>query len=90
MDEQIEEVINKQYSLIGEKVLYKDVAEGIMVKGKKVAWYDYYYFESEQQYLEWKEWAKEKLEEVGIKERFDEIDMLYGLNIKIKKEGQLF
>jgi len=93
MEELIDEIINEQFKIIGVKVLFKDIPkEGIKVKKKKVMWYDYYKFETENEYLKWKEWAKNRLKENNIENKFDEIDMLYGLSYKWEetKRGQLF
>lgn len=93
MEELIDEIINEQFKIIGVKVLFKNIPkEGIKVKKKKVMWYDYYKFETETEYLKWKEWAKNRLKENNIENKFDEIDMLYGLSYKWEetKRGQLF
>lgn len=87
----IKEIVNEQFKMIGKDVDWEDIPdEGIKVKGKLIKWYDYYKFDNEAQYLEWKKWAKEVMKEAGIEHKFDEVDMLYGLGYIYQKEGQLF
>lgn len=90
-DRLIKEIVNEQFKIIGKPDIdWEDIPDkGIRVRGKLVMWYDYYHFENESQYLQWKKWAKQVLREAGIEHKFDEIDMLYGLGIYIKKEGEL-
>jgi hypothetical protein len=73
------------------------VPTGIKKKGKDVT--DYYYnvysFELEKDYLEWRAWAEEKVEDEGFtKQALDWWECLYGLREDYlpfrKKEGELF
>lgn len=80
-------IINHQFKIIGENITFEDLSEtGEIEIGKnKIMWYDYYKFPSKEKYEEWKKWAKEKIIEYDCTEKFDTIDMLYGLHYKIDK-----
>lgn len=94
-------LIDKQFEIIGEKVRFRDVENGVEVKeGKKqkvLEWWKVYFFENEEQYEQWKDWAMDQirthleLDERGYLNEFNYLDLVFGLNVKInnnnKKEG---
>lgn len=84
----LEDILNKQFKIIGyDEITFKDFTEEgtLEVKKKEKYWYEVFQFKDYNQYLEWKNEAKPIIEKKGHK--FDEIDMIYGLNYKMKKEG---
>lgn len=92
-----EDIVNKQFEMIGESFRYKDITEdGLITVGKKkILWYEYYKFRDEAQYLEWRQWAWRVLQRSmpDPKRRLDRIDFEFGLTYKIPKEkgqGELF
>lgn len=83
----IEEILNKQFKIIGENITFDDIPEsGVFIEGKKeINWFERYKFSSYEQYLKWRKEAEPIIISKGHK--FDEVDMLYGLNYKYIKTG---
>ena len=85
-DKILKKIVNHQFQIIGVEVKFEDIPEeGIKVGKKLVKWYDYYFFENEDQYMVWKRWALKELEKINSAHRINEIDMLYGLQYKMRK-----
>lgn len=87
--------MNKQFELIGETIRANQIPDDdlIEVGKKKIYWYYHYFFDNENQWLEWRAWVAKRLQEEGIKKveaELNQIDLIYGMAIRIKKEGQLF
>lgn len=87
-------IINHQFKMIGEKITYDELPETgeIVVGKKKMNWWDYYMFKDEEEYLKWKNWAIALLKVKGMENKFDIIDMTYGLKYRLpqtQKEGQM-
>ncbi len=85
-------LVDKQFEMIGETIRYNDLPEDGLLGGKKKNyWWDVYKFQSKKQYEEWKSWALSELEKNGDEDKFDVIDMTWGMNYTIQKikEGQL-
>ena len=88
-------ILNKQFEMIGEKMTYEKLPEDgmIIIDGKKIRYYDYYKWDSIEQYNQWVEWSYKELEHLG-KSAADYImhyaDLRYGLIIRIIKKGKLF
>jgi hypothetical protein len=94
-------LINKQFEIIGEKVTYADIENGVKVndgkKEKYIEWWKVYFFEDEDQYEQWKQWVMNELKnKLSLSEReylneFSYLDLVFGLNVRInnnnKKEG---
>lgn len=91
IDKRMIPILNHQFKIIGENITFEDINEFVEIGKKKVIWYEYYLFKDKNQYEEWKEWALKEMKQKNITERFDKIDMIYGLNYKIKpiEKGQL-
>jgi len=94
-NELVVKIINKQFSMIGEKMTFQELPEDgiIEVGGKKKEWYNHYKWESIEQYQEWRKWAGEKLKSLGESAAtylLNYADFRYGFIIRIKKEGTLF
>jgi hypothetical protein len=91
-------LVNKQFEIIGQPdIKIEDIEKGITIKdGKKekiVDWWKMYSFESNEQYQKWRDWAIKELSRMDGTERqlntdITFIDLVYGLPVKIKKEGQ--
>lgn len=90
VDKKLKKIVDKQFEIIGLDIKFVDVKEEISVKKKKIPWYKHYLFENEEQYEKWKKWAIQEMEKMDLADQFVKLDLIYGLNIKIKKEGQLF
>lgn len=90
LNKRIEYIINRQFKIIGLDIKFSDIEELVEVGKKKIPWYEHYLFDTKEQYEEWRDWAKRELSEKDIDEDFTKIDLIYGLNYKIKKEGLLF
>ncbi len=94
-DELIEQVMNKQFQMIGEKITIASLPEDglIEVGKKKIMWYQHYKFDSLEQYEQWRSWAEQELSSKLIKwkKELDFADMIYGMSYKIPKtqKGQL-
>jgi hypothetical protein len=97
----LEELLDKQFEMIGENVKFRDIEFGVKIKeGKKekiVDWWKVYFFKDEEQYLEWKLWAANQIDERldieddnDLQVQLNFLDLAYGMNYKIKKEGELF
>lgn len=91
IDKRMIPILNHQFKIIGENITFEDINEFVEIGKKKVIWYEYYLFKDKNQYEEWKEWALKEMEKKNITEKFDKVDMIYGLNYKIKpiEKGQL-
>jgi hypothetical protein len=95
----LKRLVNKQFQMIGEKVTIQDIENGVRVKeGKKEKVYDWwkiYFFDSEEQYQEWKDWAEAEirhylvLDEKGYLNEINYLDLVYGMTVRIKKQGEL-
>lgn len=88
-------IANKQFEMIGESVRFQDLPKDgvITINNKELKWYDYYKWNSMDQYQEWREWAWKELENLGecsAKYILDYIDFRYGFIVRLKKEGELF
>lgn len=83
----IHRIINYQFKVIGEDIIFKDIPEGgeIIIGKKKKMWYDVYQYKNEEQYLQWKIWALEELEKGQHSDKFDTLDMIWGLHIAFPK-----
>lgn len=84
----VERIVNQQFKIIGVDVSFKTLEEYIEVGKKKIKWYDYYKFKSKEQYEEWKKWALNEINNSEVKENFDMIDMIWGLEYDWKKKGE--
>ena len=85
----VDDIVNEQFKIIGVNVKFEDIPEkGIKVKNKYVKWFDYYKFKDEEEYLKWKRWALIEMDKMGTKEKFDELDMLYGLSYNYPKDNK--
>jgi hypothetical protein len=93
-------LINKQFEFAKLDVKFGDIEKGIKIKvgpkEKHLSWYEYYFFEEQEDYQKWREWLYTELLEVwGLKNRDDVegdvnyVDLIYGMNVRIKKEGVL-
>lgn len=89
----LHKIIDKQFEIIGEAIKFEDIPEEIEIgkTKKRVKWYEFYKFKNEEQYQEWRNWARKSLEEVGMLRDFDKLDMIYGLNYHLieTQKGQL-
>ena len=87
--------VDKQFEMIGEKVRIKDIpSDGIItINGKKMYWYEYYKWDSMEDYEKWKDWMRKELELIG-NEKLEYVlnytDFRYGLVVRYKKEGAIF
>src|SRR5688500_6609576 len=90
MEEKLkEQLINKQFEMIGEKITYQDIKNGLEVKdGKKmVAWYNHYHFKTVEQYDEWIEWCRGQVE--GMEDADWQLKLLdweFGMTYSYHKE----
>lgn len=84
-----EKLANYQFTIIGEKTTFADIPEDgmITVGKKKIKWYEYYFFTEEQE-KEWREWCKEQIKDYPLPVDLYTIDMVYGFNRKNIKEGE--
>lgn len=92
IDKRMESILNHQFKIAGIDMDFGRMKEIIEEGKKKTPWYEYYLFDNKQQYEDWKEWAQSEMRKRNISEDFDKVDLLYGLNFKMKptlKEGQL-
>lgn len=95
MKKALERIINKQFEMIGEKILWKDIHDSgiVTVKVKKVDtdmfWWERYQFKSETQYREWEKWALEELKKEKMEEEWVNLFLLYSMNFPLKKGEQL-
>lgn len=82
-----ETLINKQFEMIGVTFRLADIPEDqmILVGKKKVAWYDYYKFDTCEQYEEWKKFIVDALR--GNMKEANMIDFQFGMVYKYKKES---
>jgi len=82
----IEKLVNKQFEMTGVNFRMADITEDgtILVDKKKKAWYDYYKFETQEQYEEWKKYIIKELN--GNMNEANRIDFMYGMVYKYKKE----
>lgn len=82
----IEKLVNKQFEMIGVNFRMADIPEDgmIMVDKKKKVWYDYYKFETQKQYEEWKQYILKELN--GNTNEANRIDFIHGMVYKYKKE----
>lgn len=95
-------LVDKQFEMIGEKVKYRDVENGVEFKeGKKqkiLEWWKVYFFENIEQYDEWRDWAMNELkkhlslDDRGYTNEFNYLDLVFGLNVRVNnnKKGELF
>lgn len=87
------ELVNKQFEMIGEKVTYQQVENGVPVtkggKKKIVEWWKVYQFRDEAQYEEWKDWAVERMRayfelgEEAFRNEVNYLDLCYGMQYPI-------
>jgi len=91
--ELLHELVNKQFEMIGAGITLKEIQQkgGII---KKKGWWNSYKFDSQDQYNQWFNWALEKLieelegVEAGELDReCNHLELVYGLEIKLKKEA---
>lgn len=90
-DKELERIVNKQFEMIGEKITFSDLPEDGLVEVKKkfIPWYHHYKFRDEEQYEQWRTWARGELGNEDDKE-LNKIDLLYGLSFKYRpQKGQL-
>lgn len=70
------------------------IPSGIIKKKPITAyWWDVYYWSSEEQYLEWRNWALERIKNTKYtKYDLDALEMIYDVKHSyiFKKEGELF
>lgn len=87
-----EKIIDEQFIIIKEKITYRDIPEnGLINIGKKsILWYNHYKFQNKEEYIQWKDWAIKELNKLGRSNEFTILDLTFGLNYHIKKEGSLF
>lgn len=94
----LHELVNEQFKIIGVNttLLELERAGGATLKqGKKekiVPWWEVYHYDNEQQEKEWLSLCKQRLSKLVEPQQLDsELDFLnlvYGLTIHIKKEGE--
>ena len=95
MKKGLERIINKQFEMIGEKILWREIPESgiVTVKIKKkdteMFWWDRYLFKDEKQYREWEKWALEELKKEKMEDEWVNLFLLYSLNFPVKKGEQL-
>lgn len=77
------EIVDKQFELEGIDYDFERMKSSGLVqnkKGKNEWWYNIHQFPSEDRYLEWKNWA---LERIGS-DIFRDIDLKFGMKYKYK------
>lgn len=93
-------IADKQFEILGVDVKFADIPDSGVVtykegkKEKKDYWYNVYKFTEEQE-VEWREWALAELRKTwsdkgAVENVFREFEMLYGFTVRYKKEGELF
>lgn len=83
--------------MIGQNVTIEELEKTTTVivkegkKEKKINWWNYYMFDDEVQYSQWRTWAKVEIaklpeveEERQLLENLNFVDLVYGLKYKIK------
>lgn len=90
VNKKLTRIIDEQFKIIGLDIKFENVQEYITVNKKKVIWYEHYLFDNVEQYEKWKSWAIKEMKKMELEDEFMKLDLIYGLNFKIKKEGQLF
>lgn len=92
-------IINKQFEMIGKEITYEEIEKTgglvkIMKSKKEVSeyWYKVFLFEDEEQYIEWKDWASDKIKKHlkvsgdDLNNEMQYLDLCYGLNYKYESE----
>lgn len=95
IEKELVRLVDKQFEMIGEKIRLKDIPKDgiITINGKKMYWYEYYKWDSMEEYEKWREWVKKELELIGnenIEYLLNYTDLRYGLVVRYKKEGAIF
>lgn len=93
-------LVNKQFEMIGKpEVKIQDIENGIWLDNGKtrkvVQWWNVYFFPDQETYEKWKEWVVTELLKINGKNSKEEmvslendvnfIDLVYGMNVPIKK-----
>lgn len=84
----MQEIVDKQFEIIGINIKFADIPETGLVKvGKKEEiWWNVYKM-TEDQERQWKEWAATKLRGNLLEQKhFERIDLIYGFVRKYEKE----
>lgn len=88
MESPIIYIIDKQFEILNLPIRYVNLPEdGKILNGKKKEeWQKYYKFETEEDYIKWREWTEKECSIHNFKDwDVDLIDMVFGLDFKRKE-----
>ena len=92
-DQFLEDIINKELSIVGAEVTFKDLVEdsSLPIEDQKYQnWFNIFQFQTPQQFLEWKEYVLEHFydwqpkylyNKRRLQEEFSWINLQYGLSL---------